>query len=473
MRGWATSLLRWPRTVRGRVVIASVLATGALLAVAGFLALEIQERSLKDRLEDDLAARASDVAALVASGNVPVELSGGGEYTATQVVDANGDVAVATIGATVVPVSDELLAPGEQSVSEASSVLEEGHDGLVVAVGVSDGQQDYTVVAAESFENIDNSLGVLLRTLLIGLPILLVAVGLITSFAVGRALAPVERARRQLSEMGSESLDRRVTVPGTQDEIAQLTETMNGLLDRLEEAYRREQRFVADASHELRNPIATLRSNIELDVAAGHGDPQTLAEVARLENLVDDLLHLARRFEGAAPPPRELVDLDDIVLEEATRVASDAVSVDRHAVSGAQVRGVRLDLVRVVRNLIENAARHGEGRVTLSLRERNGAVEMLVDDDGPGVPRAERDAVFKRFARLDHDRSRARGGTGLGLAIAKDIVDDHGGSIAIETAPLGGARFLVLLPRAADSISSPNERRPAGIDDGRGSSPEK
>jgi signal transduction histidine kinase len=462
MPGWVRSLRRWPRTVRGRVVIASVLATGVLLAVAGVVALQIQESSQKDRLEDNLTARAADVAALVASGSVPAQLSGGGEYTAAQLVDADGQVVAATPGATVTPLSDARPAPGERSSTETSGVLEEDHDGLVVALGVSDGQQEYTVIATESFENIDDSIGVLRRTLLIGLPILLVAVGVITSLAVGRALAPVERARRQLSEMGSESLDRRVSVPRTQDEIARLTETMNALLDRLEEAYRREQRFVADASHELRNPIATLRSNIELDLAAGRGDAQTLAEVARLENLVDDLLHLARRFEGAPRPPSELVDLDEVVLEEAARAASGGVVIDRHAVSGAQVRGVRLDLVRLVRNLIENAARHGDGRVALALTEGSEEAELLVDDDGPGIPEGEREAVFERFARLDGDRGRASGGTGLGLAIVRDIADEHGGSITVEAAALGGARFRLRLPAATGASGEPDEPKRAG-----------
>ena len=443
------TLRRWPRTVQGRVVIAAVLATGALLIVAGWITLEVQERSLRDRLAESLDSRSGDIAALVVADALPARLAGGGEHAVTQVVGPEGRVIASTVGGERL-ISDLRPEAGASTAREIDGVTEPGHRGLLVARGVEGPGGTFTVIAAEDFEAIERSTKVLGGSLAFGLPLLLVALGVITGLAVRRALAPVEKIRREIDAIGSENLGQRVERPATDDEIARLADTGNALLERLEAAFRREQRFVADASHELRSPLAVLRSRLELGGTGGQEEEEeeAIQEVARIENLVDDLLHLARHEEGADTSPPELLDLDDIVLDEVARAGVGGAAIDARRVSAAQVRGVRGDLTRLVRNLLDNATRHGAGRVDVSLGEADGAVLLTVDDDGPGIPSDQRESVFERFARVDSDRGRATGGTGLGLAIARAIAGAHGGAITICDAPEGGARFVVRLPVA-------------------------
>ena len=268
----------------------------------------------------------------------------------------------------------------------------------------------------------------------------------------GRALAPVEGIRREAEAIEASELDRRVPEPDGDDEIARLARTVNRMLERLEAAQRRQRRFVSDASHELRSPVAVLRQHAE--VAQLHPDVTSLeqlsevvlAESEGLAALVDDLIVLARTDERGlveAPAP---VDLDDLVLEAARRIETSVV-VDRAAVSAAQVAGSRPLLQRAVRNLLDNAAEHGAGRVSLTLTEDGDAAELTVDDDGPGIPAEERERVFERFVRLDEARDRA-GGTGLGLAIVAAVIEAHRGSVHIETGPAGGTRVVVRIPRS-------------------------
>ena len=172
----------------------------------------------------------------------------------------------------------------------------------------------------------------------------------------------------------------------------------------------------------------------------------------QMQELVDDLLLLAKADEHRLIPRRVPVDLDDLVLAEAHRLLRTGTgSVDIGSVSAAQVQGDPATLARAVRNLADNAARHARGRVAFRLSERDGVAELHVDDDGPGIPEADRDRVFERFVRLDGSRVRTDGGAGLGLAIVAEIVSAHGGSVQVGDAPLGGARLTVLLPRASEA----------------------
>jgi signal transduction histidine kinase len=165
--------------------------------------------------------------------------------------------------------------------------------------------------------------------------------------------------------------------------------------------------------------------------------------------IVHNLLVLARVDATALDEEREPIDLDDIVLREARRVRENGrVTVDTAAISAASVIGEASGLARVVRNLLDNAERHATSRVALSLGEVGDQARLLVDDDGPGIPLHQRETIFQRFARLDDARSRDMGGSGLGLAIARDIVERHGGSLAVDPGYSPGARFVVLLPRA-------------------------
>jgi signal transduction histidine kinase len=223
----------------------------------------------------------------------------------------------------------------------------------------------------------------------------------------------------------------------------------------VERAHQRLRRFVADAAHELRSPVASIRQHAE--VASAHPETTDVRELAgtvvhegvRLQDLVDDLLLLARLDESASPIAREEVDLDDVALAEAARLrATTGLQIDTSSVGAGRVRGDAKYLERSVRNLGENAVRHAKSRVALSVAEEDGHVSLLVDDDGPGIPLEERDRVFQRFERLDDARARDTGGSGLGLAIVREVVEAHGGEVALSEGPLGGLRAELRFPTA-------------------------
>jgi signal transduction histidine kinase len=305
---------------------------------------------------------------------------------------------------------------------------------------------------AASLEDVEDSTAALLTPLLVGLPLVLLLVGATTWMVATRALAPVERIRREVEQITGARLDRRVPEPRSRDEIHRLARTMNQMLGRLEESRDRQQQFVADASHELRSPLASIRQTA--DVARSHPDalPEgeladaVLEESARMQRLVEQLLLLTRNDEGAGSQAYHDVDVDDLVLAEAGRVRRTGLAVDSSGVGAGRVRGNRLALTQVVRNLVDNAVRHAASTMAVAVREDRHTVELVVEDDGPGIPEEQRERVFERFVRLDEARARDDGGSGLGLAIVRDIVAAHGGTVLVSTSPLGGARFVVRLP---------------------------
>ena len=223
---------------------------------------------------------------------------------------------------------------------------------------------------------------------------------------------------------------------------------------------------MSDASHELRSPVTVIRA--QLEVALRRGDnvdwpvvaERVLAEDDRLEQTITELLELARVDENGDVTDFTEIDLDELVLEEVARVRG--VGVDVSHVSAGRVLGRPQQLARVVHNLLDNARRHADNAVAVSLEERDGVVELLVDDDGPGIAPEDRERVFERFTRLDEGRARDAGGMGLGLALVKATVERHGGTVTIDEAPLGGACFAVRLP--AHSPASPSGGRDTGRD---------
>jgi signal transduction histidine kinase len=310
------------------------------------------------------------------------------------------------------------------------------------------------VVAARSLASVDDTIGTVMSLLAVALPVLLVVLALTIWFVVGRALRPVDRMRQQVDEVTASNLDRRVADPGTNDEVGRLAHTMNRMLQRLDDSRRSQNRFISDASHELKSPLASLRQYAE--VARAHPDrisadelsAAVLDEGARLEGLVQGMLVLAKADERMLTRPPTPVDLDDIVFAEARRLRnSTTLAVDSGGVSAAQLRGDAGLLAQLVRNLVDNAARHAASSVVLAVRahDADGTVELVVEDDGAGVPDADRERVFERFVRLDEARARDGGGSGLGLAIVRETAAAHGGTVAVEQGAGGGARFVVRL----------------------------
>jgi len=251
-----------------------------------------------------------------------------------------------------------------------------------------------------------------------------------------------------------------VPQPQTRDEIAALAATMNAMLGRLQGAAARQRAFVSDAGHELRSPIAAIRAEVEVAQRLGPGDgtfSNVLGETERLERLVTDLLTLASADEGQSRVARaQDVDVDDLVTAEASRLWSRADLTVTADIAPARTWGDPSALVRVLRNLVDNATRHATSRVHLACGPREpGGAWFRVEDDGPGVPLTDRDRVFERFVRLDEARTRDDGGSGLGLAIVRELVAAEGGTVRFtDTGRLPGARVEVQLPGQPPSGSN-------------------
>lgn len=267
---------------------------------------------------------------------------------------------------------------------------------------------------------------------------------------VGRSLRPVEQIRSDVENIGHD-VSGRIVPPSGRDEVARLAATMNRMLERLEKSRRAQQRFVSDASHELRSPVAAIRQHAQ--VALLHPEAVTLpglaevvdAEAARLEELVSGLLLLARIDERRDSVLQE-IDLDDLLLAEGKRLRALGVKVDLTRVGPARVVADTALMTRAVRNASENARRHARSTVAFELTDDGTTAVLRVDDDGPGVPEEDRVRVFHRFERRDDARDRDSGGAGLGLAIIAEAARQAGGTALLDTSALGGARLEMRLP---------------------------
>jgi signal transduction histidine kinase len=443
-------------SIRVRTTVAAVVVVGLSLVIGGVMMTGLLRRALERDARTAARLRARDVASVIKSGSGPGSLAvEDREDSLIQVLDAAGQVVASSPNMTgQAPVAD--VEPGEW-VRLERTVIEDAPF-MVVAEGVESPAGMFTILVARSTDDVKESTRRVSGLLAAGSPLLLLVVGITTWRVVGRALAPVEAIRSEVDSISAAELHRRVGDPSGRDEIARLAATMNRMLDRLELAQSRQRRFVSDASHELRSPVASIRQHAE--VALTHPERITTTELAqvvldedlRVQHLVEDLLLLARADEGTLASRRHPVDLDDLVFEVATQLrTATTLRIDTTSVSAGRVAGDEAQLRRLLRNLGDNAARHARTKVGFSLREtRAGKVVLRVDDDGPGVPEAERRRIFERFVRLDDARSRDTGGSGLGLSIVAEIAAAHSGTVTATGSPLGGARFEVEVPAHAD-----------------------
>jgi len=414
----------WPQSVRVRLTVVATLAFAIALSAAAFGLVKLVRTNLVDRIQETNQHQLDDLASQVRRGDLNPE-------PGYQCVYVNG-----------IPQGCRPTPP-DRSGYEAAQREVDTQAGRI------------TLVAQNSLDEVDRTVNSVTDVLLIAVPAMIALVGLAAWYFTGRALRPVEAIRQQAESITGTTMDRRVPEPDTDDEVGRLARTMNAMLDRLETSSRRQRQFVSDASHELRSPLASIRTNLEValrnadrtDWSAVAG--RALAEDVRMEDTVSELLELARVDEAAGPTPLASlpeVDLDELVLDDT--VQQRRVPVDTARVSAGRVHGRREQLTRVVRNLLDNAARHAAHAVAVELRSQDDTVELTVDDDGPGIPVDDRERVFDRFTRLDDGRARDAGGLGLGLSMVKAITEQHGGTVTIEDAPLGGARLRVRLPAA-------------------------
>ncbi|HEX7322959.1 MAG TPA: HAMP domain-containing sensor histidine kinase [Mycobacterium sp.] len=442
-------------SVRTRSALAAAVVMTTCLALAGGVLLLLLYRSLESTAETAAAARAERIGAQL-SGSAPTDLDPSllvtdGQISAVQVVDAAGVLVAASNGAPRSPLTTLALRDGQvRHVGRVKSPA--GVEYWVSARGAATPGGNVTIlvgVGREPVESIVAEVGVLLA---IGLPFVVGLVGVATYRLVGAALEPVEAIRARVASISSTDLTQRVPVPATRDEIAELATTMNAMLSRLEGGRAAQLRLVSDISHELRSPLATISTALEL--AAGRPDlidtdlidESLMPEARRMSRLIEDLLLLARSDEGVLGLRHEDVDIDDLLLAEAGRLGGDGpVSAVTH-LQPCRCVGDRAALTRVIRNLVDNAVRHASGTVTLDCRREPGQAVITIADDGPGIPAGERTRVFERFVRLDAARARSSGGSGLGLAIVAEVVQSHRGTVAVSDAVGGGAVFTVTLP---------------------------
>ena len=479
---------RWFGSVRSRATLAATLVVAVALLAAGAAVLLSLRSDLTGQAESEAASAARAVAVELSDGRPYDKLTGLDEDDRpVQIVDERGRVVAASedlervtgTGADTARPGD----PGGRAGGDADDDADDsddanGSDGpdddgpaprgevdsdtdFSTGTATIDGTTaDYRFAAVEvEFEDRGkftvyagaplaaerSAVGTATTAMLIGFPLLLAVVAGATWLVTRRALSPVEGIRREMAAItASEDLARRVPVPATHDEVARLALTTNETLAALESSVERQRRFVADASHELRSPIASLRT--QLEVGAAHPELLDLdgavTDTVRLQTLAADLLLLARLDAGERPGDARF-DLGALAREHAEGRAGVTVTADEVPVAGS-----RAQVGRVLTNLLDNARRHARSAVTVGVRAEGEWAVVAVADDGDGVPEADRERIFERFVRLDEARSRDDGGAGLGLAIARDVAVRHGGTLTVGRAPAGGALFELRLPRA-------------------------
>ncbi|MGD1169876.1 ATP-binding protein [Mycobacterium seoulense] len=443
----------WGISTRSAIVCAFVVLAAGLVTSAGLLFIlnRLLLSSVDDaagrRVRDIVAALDFDTAADLDNSMLAVDQ----RIRAVQVIGADGKVIRRSASApdtSLLPVNwfgtslrtgipDELSPQDDMRLSGQTARTATGTYTVIVGAG------------SESAEHIVASIALLLA----------IAVVIITGVAaaatfrlVKRSLRSVETIRSRVAEISASDLSQRVPVPAPNDEISALATTMNEMLARVESGHDAQRRFVGDASHELRSPLASILSALEV----AHESPEALddeltsgtliPEAHRMQALVEDLLLLARADERGLPLRDNDIDLDVLAEAEADRLRRETDLDIRLHSEAATVTGDLGGIARVLRNLLDNAVLHATSTVEITVKRHKTFATISVADDGPGIPAQDRTRVFDRFVRLDPDRSRDGGGSGLGLAIVAEVVASHNGAVSIDDRPGGGAIVTVTLP---------------------------
>lgn len=447
--------------VRARVTFAAAGVLAFIMTFGAVALVALVHGSLISSLDASALTRARDVSALL--------MSSAAQPTLPTPVDGNSLVQVVDCTNAVTSASANIL--GEPPIMSRSPSAIRDTFVTLLTLPIGNDSQPFRVAihpatlpggpgwiyVATSLAQVDTATSILSWSLAAAVPILIAIVALTIRSAVGRSLKPIENIRRQAATIGSDP-SQRVPVPRSHDEVSRLAVTVNHMLDLLEASALKQTRFIGDASHELRSPLATLRAQV--DVALNpltRSDALTTlrlvqVQAVRMSSLIDDLLFLAHTDEGRHRDDLEVLDLDEIVIDEFHRMEElGLVAVRLEGVQAVRTAGRRRDLARLVRNIGDNAVRHARSTVSISLTERGGDAQITIANDGIPIPADDRLRIFDRFTRLDLARARSSAtgdsGSGLGLAIAREIATSHGGRIT-STSPDGddGAVFVVSLP---------------------------
>lgn len=436
--------------IRLKLTAAFVVAMAVIFTALGVFLYFRFEAGLDTALNQQLRARASEIASLARAANLGTRpLRERGESYA-QLLNADGRVIDASAG-----LNQPLLSAREAREASRRPILIQRKESTRLYAMPTDGGADVVVVGASLGEH-ESALEELGAALLIGGPFALAVASVAGYLLAAAALRPVESMRRRAATISSEETGARLPLPESVDEIYRLGGTLNEMLARLQEGLERERAFVADASHELRSPLAVLKAELEVALLQEDLPEQVRAAVAsaveetdRVIALAENLLVLARGERGQLAGGGRLVAADGLLTAVAARYREAAYRSGRTltvaADGDAWVDGDEVRLQQAVSNLVENALRYGEGPVELSSSAVDGRVELHVRDRGGGFPPDFLPHAFDRFTRADH--ARRRGGAGLGLAIVQAVAQAHNGFASATTRPQGGADVWITLAR--------------------------
>ena len=438
-------------SMRARLMAVGVTGVALALALGSVVLYAVLTLTVNGTVDNSALASARAVAAMVDDSTVPDPLPVSGSQV-MQVVDGSGAVVRASVSAdrltpllraaelTKALAGERILVPGARA----------GLAGTLRAIALRAGPAaaPSSIIVAVPVNEIEQSQRVLRNTLLAAYPPLVLIMALIAWRVIGWTLRPVEVLRSGAARISGSDQDERLVIPKSADEIRALAVTLNDMLDRLAAARRRQRAFVADSAHELRSPLASMRTQLEVAQRLGEGGElatDLLADVTRLAALVEDLLLLARAGSDARPPPtRESLDARALLVATARRYADARVPVSVADGPAVYASANAEELARVLANLVDNAVRHASANVILAVGVEGGRAVLTVADDGPGIPAKERERVFERFARLDDARDRDAGGTGLGLAIVRELLRRSDGSISLQDNPDGAGLVAVI-----------------------------
>jgi len=457
--------------IRARLTAAFALAMVLVLAGAGLFVYLRLDANLSEAVDEGLRARADAVAALAqqsAPGSADAGALEDAEEGFAQVLSADGRVIDATGGADAPALASGELerAVGEPFLFEREVAGIEGTARVLALPVVGRGGEPTVVAVGQTLADRDEALSGLAASFAVGGPLAVLLASILGYALAAAGLRPVEAMRRRAGKVSLHDDDERLPLPAAHDEVHRLGETLNEMLDRLRRSFARERRFVADASHELRTPVAVVKTELEGALRTGDYGPQVrealvaaVEECDRLAQLAEDLLVLARAADGKLPVRLERLDaraaLDRIRERFVDRAAEHGRRLYVEAPDRLTLCADPLRLRQALGNLLDNALRHGEGDIAIVARPADPGVEVEVSDRGAGFGAAMHERAFERFTR--GDEARVRGGAGLGLAIVRAVADAHGGSAAI--VPGAGATVRVWLP---DAAPTDDDRAPAG-----------
>lgn len=447
-------MIRFPRGIRSRLTILAAVVTALPLLLGVLVVANLLQRSLTDNLQretQDTAAAVTSAVARSGPSGVAGTTSSVSPGTTVHVFGSDGQVMaeypresrwtghIVPNNGTVVRGNKGYWLPGDldRPLSVQMRTTYDGRPFTVLVQATQEAQHEAVSEAA--------------KLVLTSIPFLVGGAAALAWVLTSRTLRPVEAIRRQAERITARNLDERVPVGPGKDEVATLATTMNEMLHRLHTAQESQQRFVADASHELRSPVATLQAALDIAAADGQAISAENAglmrqEARRLQELIDGLVLLTRSDNKGLVLRERDVDLDDVAFHHTTRLASTSGLTVEARLAPARLMGDPERLDQVVRNLTDNAARHARSWVQVSTTDADHHVVLTVSDDGAGIADTDCARVFERFVRLDESRSREAGGSGLGLAIVREIVRAHGGTVQVDRSARGGAQFTVSLP---------------------------